>query len=217
MKIIAFFFALVFSVPIVGSSSLETIPPLIQADLNKDLKDLWQGWALMLEGGLHFKTLPDADFSHVKTKLGHNKDFWGEMGGLAGIGFKYGRTFFTHGYWDIRTLWTFFYPDVRLKGDEAQVTLSSIPIIGQYIGLGSAPGYITMLLPILYFDIGYTTEKGYLFTLGSVYLWGLSPAFAVPFDEHWSLEFRGTLFLDRIFFAQGYHSLLGSATLSYKF
>lgn len=185
--------------------------------LSSTLKNRWQGWSLILEGGFHFKNFAVEDLAGVEPHMGHDKNFWGEFGGLGSVGFKYARTFFTHGYWDIRALWTVFYPDIRWKGEQARVTLSTIPIVGKYIGLGSAPGYLSMLLPILYFDIGYITKKGYIFSLGSVYVWGLSPAFLVPFDDHWSVEFRTTIFLDRIFFKQGYHNLLTGLAVNYKF
>jgi hypothetical protein len=160
--------------------------------------------------------LPPTDFARDPS-LGHDNKFWGEFGILGSLGFKYARTFFTHGYWDIRCLWTIFYPDIRWNGEISKVTLSTIPVVGKYIGLGSAPGYLSMLLPILYFDIGYITKKGYVFSLGSVYLWGLSPAMQIPFDDHWSLEVRTTVFLDRLIAKQGYHNFLSSLAVNYKF
>jgi hypothetical protein len=188
-------------------------------DVSSNLKSLWQGWSLVLEGGIHFKTLPGVDFSQVDLgSFGHKKNFWGELGVSSALGFKYARTFFTHGYWDIKVLWTFFYPDPRLMpGARSDITLSNIPLIGQYINFGEAPGWVSMLLPMLYFDIGYITKKGYLFTIGSVYLWGLSPAVAIPFDEHWSMEFRTTIFLDRLIAGIGYHTMMSGVGISYKF
>jgi hypothetical protein len=203
-------FALTFSSTKTSANDAES-----KEEISSTLKNMWQGWSIILEGGLHFKTLPLED--HGDLPFGHKEKFWGEAGILGSVGLKYARTFFTHGYWDIRALWTAFYPDVRWKGDQARITLSSIPVVGKYIGFGSAPGYLSMLMPILYFDIGYITTKGYIFSLGSVYIWGLSPAFAIPFDDHWSMEFRTTVFLDRLFFDQGYHNLLTGLAVNYKF
>lgn len=187
------------------------------AELSVLNKDHWQGFSLSVETGTHFKNFLGDDLSNFHPQLGHDSKYWGEFGVLGGAGFKYARIFATSWYWDIKAMWTLFYPDIRWNGEQSKITLSSIPLVGKYISLGEAPGWVTMFIPILYFDIGYVTKKGYLFAIGSAYLWGLSPSLSIPLTDHLSMEFRSTIFLDRIFFKLGYHNLLFGLGLNYKF
>ena len=181
-------------------------------------KQRWQGWSFCSEIGTHFKTL---DFSNAKAEhytMGHDTRFWGEFGGLVGVGLNYGRVFKEHFYWGVKMSWTLFYPDVRWT-DKADITLASIPFIGKFIRIATdQAGYWSMLLvPIIYFDVGYITKNNVIFALGSAYLWGLSPSMTVPLSDKLSLEMRSTVFLDRILIDKGYHNCLFSLGLNYKF
>ena len=189
----------------------------MKRQLSVPKRPFWQGFSFCSELGTHFKTL-DFTGSDIKPNWGHDKRFWGEFGGLVGIGFKYGKVFKQRGYFGCKLSWTFFYPDVRWI-DKSDITLSSIPLIGKFIRIATdAAGYYSMLfVPIIYLDLGYITENNIIFSLGSTYLWGLSPSMTVPLTDQWSLEIRQVVFLDRILWNLGYHNLLFSIGLNYKF
>ena len=184
-------------------------------------KQRWQGWSFCSEIGTHFKTL---DFSNAKAEhydWGHDTRFWGEFGGMVGVGLNYGRVFKEHFYWGVKMSWTFFYPDVRWSpGSKSDITLGSIPFIGKHIKFATdVEGNWSQFIkfPLVYFDVGYITKNNVIFALGSAYLWGLSPSMTVPLSDKWSLEIRSLVFLDRMLFGLGYHDYISIIGLNYKF
>ena len=101
----------------------------------------------------------------------------------------------------------------------SDITLASVPFVGKLIRIATdTAGYWSMILvPIIYFDLGYITDKNLILSLGSTYLWGLSPSITVPFSDKCSLETRTVVFLDRIFLDRGYHNFLFTFGFNYKF
>lgn len=189
-------------------------------------------WFLTVDFGTHYKPfLPhSAEFIQSKdpkhaTVFVNEKDkkyFWGEVGVLASYGIAYKRVFENKKwFWGSRIVWTWFYPDVRYNGKDAILTLAGIPYIGQFFTatLKGAPTWIEMLVvPMLYFDFGYITDTNISFSIGSVYLWGLSPTVSFPISDNFSMEMRQVLFLDKVFKggAVGIHAYMMSLGINYS-
>ncbi|MCP3658963.1 MAG: hypothetical protein GY830_01040 [Bacteroidetes bacterium] len=193
-----------------------------KSPLNK--KSKWQGWYFSTDIGFHFASFPDVKWDEVNINTNYGDKsygkFWGQLGLMGSpYGFTYTRVFAKNWFWNIKSIWTIFYPDSRWteKGKQ-DITLSFIPIIGQYMKAGKLNPALTMfLIPMVYFDIGYITDQNISFSIGSVYLWGLSPTVRFPLFKKLSMEIRTTIFLDRVINGLGFHNLLFSFGLNYKF
>lgn len=211
----------------IGSSA---IPVSVTKDENNkpdSCKSYWQGWYYCAELGMHFSSFKDVDWHalNLQTRYGNINNsvaFWGQTGFLVSPwGIQYTRVFKKRFFWRVKSVWTFFYPDVRWqKGNVSPITLSSIPLIGQYLSLGHGSGWLSMAIPpVVYFDLGYVTSNNIALALGSVYLWGISPSITIPLSEHLFWENRFVFFLDKFFKKGwfGFHNCFFTIGVGYKF
>lgn len=192
-------------------------------------------WSLTVDFGTHYKPFLPQSVNFVKkinpdtgkeytvfVSEKEAKQFWGEVGLLASYGIAYKRVFEgKKWFWGSRIVWTWFYPDVRYNGKDAILTLAGIPFIGKFFSatLKGAPTWIEMLIvPMLYFDFGYITDTNISFSIGSVYLWGLSPTVSFPISDKFSMEIRQVIFLDKVFSEGkiGIHTYMMSLGVNYS-
>lgn len=216
------------------SNQTLNIPPsaAVKPDEEKKCCSSWfvkERWFLTIDFGVHFKPFLPVEAKLIETKDNKNifidkikgKPFWGESGYLGSYGIAYKRVFENKKwFWGSRIVWTWYYPDVRYSGKNAILTLAGVPFIGKYfeLALEGAPTWIEMLMvPMPYFDFGYITDTNISFSIGTFYLWGLSPTVAFPVSDKFSMEIRQVVFLDKLFSGgkTGIHAYMMSIGLNY--
>ena len=155
-------------------------------------KQTWQGWSFCVESGIAFRTTKQIKWKNA-PKYRHG--LLGVLDGLGAVGGKYGRVFQNDWYAGVTIMWQLFFPDVRWHIPNPQWPF---------------------WLPVMYFDVGYVTEKNVVFSLGSFYFWGIAPSMAVPVTDNLSVKVRPVLMLDRPLLGRGVHNFLFNVGLSYR-